>query len=73
MPNHNHTVPDHAHSYSQLVVGAGLPYGTGTPAYVFVSGTTSPAHLDISATGGNGAHNNMQPYGVLYFIIKAIR
>lgn len=77
MPSHGHTTDsagDHNHVLS-LVVGAN-PAGTGVSfMYNNPSGgsrtTTNGAHThSISNTGGSSAHNNLQPYLTLNFIIR---
>jgi microcystin-dependent protein len=54
MPSHTHTTP--------FALGGGV---TGTPASQPNAGSTNTA-----SAGGDGAHNNLQPYLTLLFIIK---
>jgi microcystin-dependent protein len=69
---HNHTSPGHNHNLISNPAG----YATGanaqnvacTAAAGQYAGQLSTAI--INSTGGNGAHNNMQPYGVALWIIK---
>lgn len=53
-------IPSHTHTFmSGQNVGGGTQAGEGT--------TTSQFSNTTSATGGGGAHNNLQPYIVCYF------
>lgn len=57
IPPHTHTVDSHS---STTVGGAG-----GTP--IFTMNTTAAS----AAAGGGGSHNNLPPYQVFNFVIKA--
>jgi microcystin-dependent protein len=80
-PQHTHATAAHHHSYVNPIGGAvGLQAGpttiytpSGTTNTSDTADTVLPASTGISLqnTGGSGAHNVMQPFGVLYFIIKA--
>jgi microcystin-dependent protein len=77
MPSHNHPLHDSGHTHTYTVAATGFQQaaaGGGTWAVVQQSATTSAsgANISIDPQGGNAAHNNMQPFGVLYYIIKAI-
>jgi len=69
MPSHRHTL----NSNSSGAVGNRLDFGNGLAA-----GATHFGYIDadvaarqyLSNTGGDGAHNNMQPYLALSYIIK---
>lgn len=67
IPAHNHDVPtDFGPSSMQHMSGAtGRVAQTGTGA----AGAANPLPL-TGNTGGGGAHNNLQPYLVLNYIIK---
>ncbi len=76
MPSHNHTDSGHTHTYlgvqSQGVSG-GLDNGAeNSPRPTETSGT---GFANIQNTGGNGPHNNMQPYWVFgnYFIYSGVK
>lgn len=88
MPSHSHgsdnpTVIDPSHSHVEgtalptaITIGAGVP----APAAIPSVGSTAPAFTGISvlagaihSTGGDGAHNNMQPYLAVPFVIYAGR
>lgn len=84
MPTHTHIQNSHLHTSRQTyrlatspspayngdaIVGSGGAYAES--AYNAMqqinTGSTTPTNQD---TGGNGAHNNLQPYIVLNYIIK---
>jgi|688.fasta_scaffold264430_3 microcystin-dependent protein len=58
MPLHNHS--------GQIVFGT----GSGGSSAVTITGNNPTAQPPTGSTGGNGAHNNMQPSTVVNFIIK---
>jgi microcystin-dependent protein len=58
-------IPLHSHS-GQITFGS----GSGGTAAVVPSGNNPTSQPDTGSTGGNGAHNNMQPSTVVNFIIK---
>jgi len=74
LPSHNHADAGHSHNmpigYGAVTAGAGVPvpiaYGVAFP----VPGTYA-ANAAIGNTGGNGAHNNLQPALVLTYWIVA--
>jgi microcystin-dependent protein len=79
-PQHVHASNVHHHSYVNPTGGT-IGVTTGPTQIYSPSGTTNtsdtadsmqPAATNISIqnTGGSAAHNVMQPFGVLYFIIK---
>ena len=79
MPSHSHIAHDPGHSHSISVrnntdtpmthAAGGKEPGTST----FVPTTESSfTGITISYTGGDGAHNNMQPFLSLNYIIRAI-
>lgn len=58
IPSHNHTIS------SSVAVGTGGPYN-------FIAGSAVDiAAIAANANGGDGAHNNLQPYIALHYIIK---
>jgi len=88
IPSHDHSAtaptvidPTHTHVESTAIptaitIGAGIPAPSALPAV----GATAPAATGITvtapvigSTGGDGAHNNMQPYLALPYIIYAGR
>lgn len=75
MPSHNHG--DYGHSHSQNVTAnSGGPavrrdYQSDGSSWNYWQGAnTETAYANISYTGGGAAHNNLQPYTVLNYIIK---
>jgi microcystin-dependent protein len=78
---HGHSDSGHTHQRAAVFVGAGSTiasgngWGLGTAAGGTGYAAISNAYSNINHTeaiGGNATHNNMQPYGVLFFIIKAV-
>jgi microcystin-dependent protein len=83
MPSHTHTATDAGHTHDFVVGplstansggantgtkwGGGNNEGTATYNGTTASGT---AIITVSSTGGGTAHNNMQPFLVLNYIIK---
>jgi microcystin-dependent protein len=78
MPTHNHTDSGHQHAPGsggvQFAVIGGSPIDIYIPTSGGFGGTatgsTAAASANISNAGGNGAHNNMQPYAAVTKIIK---
>lgn len=72
MPSHDHPIAGAASSNSTLYMQniASNFYANGSPTLGGTSGTWQWSK-SIVAQGGNQAHNNMQPYMVLNYIIKA--
>jgi microcystin-dependent protein len=77
MPSHAHTItdPGHVHTYVNNINDQNTDnaFGTETAAdNADLNRTTgsSLTGITINATGGGGAHNNLQPYIVLNYIIK---
>ena len=86
MPGHDHGYSQsphdhgtHAHTYT-AVTGSGNSFSNALPVpYGFASTSTSVsgvpasnANINFTGQGGWAPHNNMPPYGVLYYIIKAL-
>jgi microcystin-dependent protein len=79
-PQHTHTSNVHHHSYVNPL-GSAMSTASGGQTTYQPGGTTNtsdtadsmlPANTNIvlQSTGGNAPHDIMQPFGVLYFIIK---
>jgi microcystin-dependent protein len=77
---HTHTSVAHHHSYVNPL-GAAMSTASGSQTTYQPGGTTNTsdtvdsmlpasANISIQNNGGNAAHDIMQPFGVLYFIIK---
>lgn len=86
IPSHAHTAdnptvidPSHSHVESAaiptaILIGAGVPAPSALPSI----SSTAPAFTGITVlaptihnTGGDGAHNNKQPYGVVKYCVQA--
>jgi microcystin-dependent protein len=72
-PAHSHT--DTGHSHSEIVaapnvttIGVGAPEPTAIPGV----GVTGIGSASLTSTGGNGAHNNLQPFIALNYFIVAL-
>ena len=88
MPSHTHAGPNHSHSFSGSGSASSYTYagssirmrqdnnfyhGFSDRSFTIrISGNTSSASGTTGSAGGNAAHNNMQPYVVLNYIIKSI-
>jgi len=76
MPSHTHTQNSHSHGYSDQAGNNGfISNGTGVAEDAMqnqydASRTTGSATATNQNTGGDGAHNNLQPYIALPYIIK---
>jgi microcystin-dependent protein len=70
-------IPSHSHTSNATGGGLGLMTADGNNTAVGVDASavepnlyTAPAALSINDAGGGGAHNNMQPFAVLNYIIR---
>lgn len=76
MPSHTHTLYDPGHTHRSNIHWLspnGGPIGGGTSIYENAGTdetTRSFTNIQVNYTGSSAAHNIMQPYGVLQFIIK---
>jgi len=81
LPVHNHggitgaPSADHAHTYTRSPWNTAVLRGDGNQResgeyWATTGGVTSNHNHNIAWTGGNGAHNNLQPYITLNYIIK---
>lgn len=68
MPNHRHSIRE---EYGNAASSSYPPNGTYNMIAGDNAGTKSWQGAPISYEGGGGAHNNMQPYLVVNYIIKA--
>jgi microcystin-dependent protein len=70
IPSHSHVDAGHTHAESvaapnATTIGPGAPQPTAVPAI----GVTGSGNANIQNTGGDGPHNNMQPYAVVNYAI----
>jgi microcystin-dependent protein len=77
MPSHTHTQDAHSHNTGGYATAQGTFTGAGN-SYQMVNqganqqnGTSSVAAVNQS-TGGGGAHNNLQPYIVMNYLIRIL-
>lgn len=82
LPVHAHTTPDHTHDFNGIVCvseASGHGLTTSSPSFVNrpIVNASSVGGLVVSGGGGTSgnigsgsAHNNLQPYIALQFIIK---
>lgn len=75
IPSHGHSDTGHAHSIplvTSLPAQAGVGFA-GNVTVPVITDSTGVSFANITNTGGGGAHNNMQPYMSLSYIIYAGR
>jgi microcystin-dependent protein len=71
MPSHTHTINDPGHIHGQGATNGGaVLIGGGANKADQNNTTTATTGITINPTGLGLAHNNMQPYVVVTFIIK---
>lgn len=71
MPSHSHVDTGHVHTEGTaapvvVTIGAGAP----TPSAIPSVGVTGSGNASLTNTGGGGAHNNLQPYLAVGYIIR---
>jgi microcystin-dependent protein len=82
MPSHTHTQPAHTHSPPVAVTYGGNAsahrsvFATNSPFWIAPPGgdtnnVVSPTSATNDHTGGGAAHNNLQPYIVVNYIVRA--
>lgn len=71
-PSHSHSDTGHTHVEGSAIpaVGAAI-VGVPIPSAVPAPSTTGIGFAAISSTGGDGSHNNLQPYLALNYLIVA--
>lgn len=70
MPSHTHVLKGKGTSFTGGVEKTNLGGGSGWTTVTNYTGAGSP-NLEAAPTGGGSAHNNMPPYIVLNYIIRA--
>lgn len=72
--SHSHTDTGHSHSEISATPSIGAAV-TGVPVPSAIPGValTGTGFAGISASGGDGAHNNLQPYVALNYLIVALQ
>src|SRR6266849_6229697 len=70
IPAHTHSDLGHTHTVVNAVTTL-IPVGVGAaaPAAIAAPSVTGLASANIQNTGGGGAHNNLQPYLVINYLI----
>jgi len=71
MPSHSHTDVGHTHvegnaAPTAITIGAGVPAPSAIPAV----GVTGSGNANLTNTGGDGAHENRDPYVALRWCIQ---
>lgn len=69
MPSHTHTDVPHTHAEG-IAVPSAAQVGLGIASVVSV-GITGPSSVTINPSGGDGSHNNIQPYIALKWCVIA--
>jgi microcystin-dependent protein len=74
IPSHTHTDLGHTHvegiaGPNATTIGPGAPQPTAIPAV----GVTGSGSANLTSTGGDGPHNNLQPYMAVNYVIQAVR
>lgn len=69
-PSHSHSDSGHSHtegnaSPTLIAIGAGVPAASAIPSV----GVTGSGFANLSNSGGGGAHNNLQPYLAVNYLI----
>lgn len=72
-PSHSHSDSGHTHGEVTAIptVGAAIT-GVPVPSAIPGAGVTGLGFAGLSTVGGDGAHNNIQPYVALNYLIVAL-
>jgi microcystin-dependent protein len=70
-PSHSHTDTGHAHTEGSAAPSLGAAItGVPVPSAVPTPSVTGFASASLTSTGGDGSHNNLQPYLSTNYLIK---
>jgi len=72
MPSHSHTDVGHTHSAELSTLSAAEVPVVPVPVALPGVGVTGSGSANLTNTGGDGAHNNLQPYLALAYYIVAL-
>lgn len=72
MPSHSHTDTGHVHTEITAIAAIGAAItGVPVPSAIPGVGVTGSGNASLTSTGGDGAHNNMQPSMPITYLIVA--
>lgn len=73
MPGHTHTDVGHVHTEITAIAAIGAAItGVPVPSAIPGVGVTGSGSASLTSTGGDGAHNNMQPSLPITYLIVAV-
>jgi len=71
MPSHSHTDTGHSHTTESSSLSAAEIPVVPVPTAIVGIGVTGSASANLTSAGGDGAHNNLQPYLATNYVIIA--
>ncbi len=72
IPNHTHTLRGSGPASQNVPTNAGHATNPAVRRYAAANNLVATAGAALGATGGSGAHNNLQPFLALNFIIALV-